>query len=170
MDRKNTSGLLRAWYALPYELREKYKASELEHLHKIATMDPHDIITRAKKVIECWTEDKMNDYLDKFTIATDRINSCMYDLDWVDHNTNTKEQLEICLQVFRLFMRIGIEIRLYQAYFIWCYVSNATLTNNPFCECGWFPKQDDTPCWSLILKNFLYNQPKEVEEELTKGD
>lgn len=171
MGNKTTNDLLKAWYTLPGELRERFNTSGIERLLRMTSMDPKDILARAEKVIEYWTEDKMNEYLAKYTTAVDPINSCMYDLDWVDHNTNTKEQIEICLQVYRLFKRVGIEIRLYQAYFIWCYVTNNTFTNTPFLKCDlMIPKRGDTDCWGLILESFIFGQSEELEREIFKNE
>lgn len=166
MNNKNMYELVKKVYDLPEELRTRFNTSVVDRLINITSMDSRGITSRAEKVIEYWSEDKMNEYLAKYSIA-DPIDRKMYDLNWVNHNTSSKELIEICLQIYRLFKRIGIEIPLYKAYFIWCYVANNVYTNTPFRRCGkWIPKRDNTVCWVLILESFIFNQPKDIEEEI----
>lgn len=116
-------------------------------------MNPDDIITRANKIMEYWTGDKMDSYMGADYYNTRKL-SGEEQLRWT--YTDDFEEVETCLQVYRLFKRIGVEITLQQAHFIWAFISD-------YMCAQWLCKDDDESCWSAILANFLFNQPIEVE-------
>lgn len=147
--------ILRRW-AMPNEIRTKLKTSSLKSYRKIATMNPDDIIARAKKIMEYWTGNKMDSYMGTEYYNTSELSSKDQLLRvWV--YTNDFEDIETCLQVYRLFKRIGVEITLQQAEFVWSYISDKLMAR-------WLCKYDDIECWMSILISFLFDQPTEVEE------
>lgn len=66
------------------------------------------------------------------------------------------EEIEQHLQICRLFKRIGININLIQAYYIWEYVSDAACAQ-------WLGKEEDNITWWKILTDWVYNQKEELK-------
>lgn len=154
---------IRLAYALPAYIKKSFQDSKFKSLNKIAATNPEDIIKRAQKVMQYWSPEKMNEYMGTDIYSLELSGAPDFQLEWARFVTDDYEDIEIVLQVYRLFKRIGVEISLLQAEFVWSYLSDVVCAQ-------WLCKSDDESVWSDILTDFLYNQPKEVEEELTKGD
>ena len=156
MTRDELSTKIMLGYALPISIKRHYEKSDISYLNKIASTDPEDIIKRAKSVMKYWTGENMNEYMGT-DIYTLKLLPKHYipntPLQWANFVTDDYEELETVLQVYRLFRRIGVNITLLQAHFVWAYVSDSSCAQ-------WLCKMDDEDAWSDILSNFLFNQPK----------
>lgn len=144
---------IRRNHALPKNIKAQLEKSSLEYLRKIAAMDPDDIIARTKKLMATdsyKSEIESDYYADQMAWLVDYTDGDLY-------------EIETCLQVHRLFSKIGVEIKLDQAHYVWDYVSDNACAQ-------WLCKGDDIECWSAILADFIFNQPKNIEEGIFRNE